>query len=151
MVREYVKITARGTTSLEVMEEAARRVIDKKESLRTVAADFDVSKTLWYLRIIGRTFAPPGLYPPPCTLPSSVHCPVHLHTGLAPPVYTAFLLKPWPADIRTHNQKVLPIIRKDRLYYIMYIGYLLLVYLYNYIYGYGNGLIYGCVEEDTLY
>ena len=36
--------------------------------------------------------APPGLYPPPCTLPSTVHCPVHLHTGPAPPVYTAFLL-----------------------------------------------------------
>ena len=83
MVREYVKKTARGTTSLEVMEEGARRVIDKKESLRNVAADFDVSKTL--------------------------------------------------------------------LYHVGYIGYLLLVYLYSYIYGYENGLIYGCVEEDTLY
>ena len=48
MVREYVKITARGTTSLEVMEEAARRVIDKKQSLRTMVADFDVGKTLLY-------------------------------------------------------------------------------------------------------
>ena len=38
--------------------------------------------------------APPGLYPPPCTLPFSVHCPVHLHTGPAPPVYTTFLLMP---------------------------------------------------------
>ena len=33
-----------------------------------------------------------GLYPPPCTFPSSVHCPVHLHSGPAPSVYTAFLL-----------------------------------------------------------
>ena len=48
MVREYVKKTARGTTSLEVTEEAARRVIDKKESLETVPADFDVSNTLLY-------------------------------------------------------------------------------------------------------
>ena len=31
---------------------------------------------------------------PPCTLPSSVHCPVHLHTRPAPSVYTAFLLMP---------------------------------------------------------
>ena len=37
---------------------------------------------------------PPGLYPSPCTLPSSVHCPIHLHTGPAPSVYTAFLLMP---------------------------------------------------------
>ena len=39
-------------------------------------------------------FKRPGLYPPPCTLPSSVHCLVHLHTGPVPSVYTAFLLKP---------------------------------------------------------
>ena len=45
-VREYVKKTERGNTSLEVMEEAARRVIDGKESLRTVAADFNVSCVL---------------------------------------------------------------------------------------------------------
>ena len=53
------------------------------------------------LKIKKKNFAPPGLYPPPCTLPCSVHCPVHLHTGPAPSVYTAFLLKPWPAEIRT--------------------------------------------------
>ena len=33
------------------------------------------------------------------------HCPVHLHTGPTPSVYTAFLLKPWPAEIRTRPLK----------------------------------------------
>ena len=33
-----------------------------------------------------------NVYPPPCTFPSTVHCPVHLHTGPAPSVYTAFRL-----------------------------------------------------------
>ena len=43
----------------------------------------------------GLKFSPYTIYfPPPCTLPSSVHCPVHLHTGPAPSVYTAFLLMP---------------------------------------------------------
>ena len=48
MVREYryVKKTERGNTSLEVMEEAARIVIDGKEFLRTVTADFNVSCVL---------------------------------------------------------------------------------------------------------
>ena len=27
-------------------------------------------------------FGTPSIYPAPCTLPSTVHCPVHLHTGL---------------------------------------------------------------------
>ena len=39
--------------------------------------------TLWKKRL---KFSP--------TLPSSVHCPIHLHTGPAPSVYTAFLLMP---------------------------------------------------------
>ena len=46
------------------------------------------------IRIIIYALDPTGLYPSPCTLPSSVHCPIHLHTGPAPSVYTAFLLMP---------------------------------------------------------
>ena len=34
-------------------------------------------------------FAPPVYTPPPCTLPSSVHCPIYLHTEPGPTVYTA--------------------------------------------------------------
>ena len=60
-----------------------------------VVSDWSILKTK------KKNFAPPGLHPPPCTLPCSVHCPIHLHTGPAPSVYTAFLLKPWPAEIRT--------------------------------------------------
>ena len=37
-------------------------------------------------------FCTPSIYPPPCTFPSTVHCPVHLHTEPAPSVYTAFRL-----------------------------------------------------------
>ena len=51
MVRQYKKKTERGTTPLVVMEEAARRVIDQKQSLRTVATEFDVS-FLWLFLLI---------------------------------------------------------------------------------------------------
>ena len=59
-----------------------------------------------------KNFAPPGLYPPPCTLPSSVHCPVRLHTGPAPTVYTAFLLMPCqlrfePATMISQDQRTI--------------------------------------------
>ena len=37
-------------------------------------------------------FCTPSIYPSTYTLPSTVHCPVHLHTGPAPSVYTAFRL-----------------------------------------------------------
>ena len=37
-------------------------------------------------------FCTPSIYAPPCTLPSTVHCPVHLHTNPAPSVYTALCL-----------------------------------------------------------
>ena len=29
-------------------------------------------------------FCTPSIYPPPCTLPSTVHCLIHLHTGPSP-------------------------------------------------------------------
>ena len=45
------------------------------------------------LRKFGRSqILHPQYVPPPCTLPSTVHCPVHIHTGAAPSVYTAFRL-----------------------------------------------------------
>ena len=37
-------------------------------------------------------FCTPSIYPPPCTLSSTVHCPVHLHIEPASSVYTAFRL-----------------------------------------------------------
>ena len=37
-------------------------------------------------------FCTPSIYPPPCTLPSTVHSPTHLHTGPSPLLYTVFRL-----------------------------------------------------------
>ena len=34
----------------------------------------------------------PQYLPPPCILPSTLHCPIHLHTESAPSLYTAFCL-----------------------------------------------------------
>ena len=64
-----------------------------------VVSDWSILKT------IKKNFAPPSLYPPPSTLPSSVHCPVHLHTVPAPSVYAAFLLM--PCQLRFEPQFVL--------------------------------------------
>ena len=38
-------------------------------------------------------FCASSIYLPPCTLPSTVNCSVHLHTGPAPSVYTAFPIR----------------------------------------------------------
>ena len=44
-----------------------------------------------FMHLIHRVFDGSGYF----TLPSSVHCPVHLHNRPAPSVYTAFLLMPY--------------------------------------------------------
>ena len=62
--------------------DGSRKILRKKFAVgKLVSGNFTAVK-----------FAPPVSTPPPCTLPSTVHCPVHLHTGPTPLVHTAFHL-----------------------------------------------------------
>ena len=48
-MRTYKRKTERGNASSEVMELAAKRVMDNNESLRTVADSYDVSENTCFV------------------------------------------------------------------------------------------------------
>ena len=67
----------RSPEGRKVNSDGSRKIRRKQVCRRKLASGIFASGNFAAVK-----FCTPSIYPPPCTLLSTVHCPIHLHRGL---------------------------------------------------------------------